>query len=207
MPAYAQGGYFPAGYYKRNGGFALVQAAGQAVVPPAKYGNKKGDRVTGNDGTCELKYDDGSVSHYPNSRVDICPSRTGADGSETTVPMKRGSIWNNTKQVVKRNSRFEVNTPAAVASVRGTQFYINVESFLDTIVRVYTGLVGLASAPEDQQEDVGDEGDSASPPPPPSGQETAVSAFQQILFTTDAPPAPPAPLDALAVDDFEKIIL
>ncbi|NLX90395.1 MAG: hypothetical protein GXZ07_02185 [Firmicutes bacterium] len=211
VPAYAQGSTIPRrAIMSAMEGSVLVQAAGQAVAVPARKNMeiKNGDRViTGNDGTCEFKYDDGSVSRIgPNSRVDISAlSRTGADGSETTVlNVKRGSIWNNTKQVVKRNSRFEVNTPAAAASVRGTQFYINVESFLDTIVRVYTGLVGLASAPEDQQEDVGDEGDSASPPPPPSGQETAVSAFQQILFTTDAPPAPPAPLDALAVDDFEK---
>ncbi len=105
---------------------------------------------------------------------------------------------------MKRNSRFEVNTPAAVASVRGTQFYINVESFLDTIVRVYTGLVGLAPAPEEQSEDVDDDGGDPIPPPPPSGQETSVKPFQQILFTTDVTPPPPVPLDALAVDDFEK---
>ncbi len=186
-------------------GSVLVQASGQAVAVPARKNMeiKSGDRIiTGKDGTCEIRYDDGSISRIgPGSRVDISAlSRQGADGAETTVlSVNRGSVWNNTKEVVQRNSRFEVNTPSAVAGVRGTQFYINVMSFLDTILRVYSGLVGMAPSPEERPEE-----EDVPPPPPPPGQEIPVNPFQQLLFTAQAPPPAPAPLDALAVDDFEK---
>lgn len=189
-------------------GSVLVQAAGEAAAVPARRNMeiKSGDRIiTGRDGTAEIRYDDGSISRIgPGSRVDISNiSRQGADGAETTViSAQRGGVWNNAREIVDRNSRFEVNTPAAVAAVRGTNFMVRVAAAGETLVRVYEGLVGLGPAPDALPEGPGDA--LPPPPPPPTDQEIMVNPYQQASFVPQQPP-PPAPdsLDFDDVDDFE----
>ncbi len=193
-------------------GAVLVQAGGQAVALPAHRNMeiKSGDRIiTGHNGNCELRYDDGSISRIgPGSRVDITNlSRVGPDGAETTIiHTERGSVWNNARDVVQRNSRFEVNTPFATAGVRGTNFLVRVQrrSDVTTLVRVYQGLVSLYPAPPELPEGLPDDDAPPAPPPPPPEQEIPLSPFQQVSFIPAAPPPEPAPLDVLDVDDFEK---
>lgn len=187
-------------------GAVLVQTAGQAIALPARRNMeiKTGDRIiTGHDGGAELRYDDGSTSRVgPGSRVDITNlSRQGTDGTETTVlSAQRGSVWNNAREVIRRNSRFEVNTPAASAGVRGTNFLVRVQPAGETLVRVYQGLVEINPAPPLPETPVLEE--DAPPPPPGSGM--AVSPFQQASIKPDQPlPPAPDPLDLEDVDDFE----
>ena len=60
-------------YISAMEGSVLVQAAGQATAIPARKNMeiKTGDRIiTGRDGTCEIRYDDGSISRIgPGSRI------------------------------------------------------------------------------------------------------------------------------------------
>ncbi len=186
-------------------GSVLIQNAGQAIAVPARKNMelKSGDRIiTGNDATCEIRFDDGSISRIgPESRIDISFLQSEGDGVDTTIMnAHRGSVWNNAKEIVKRNSRFEVNTPAAVASVRGTNFLVRVQSIIDTLVRVYQGQVGLSAASEEPED-----GDGASSPPILTKLLTYVNSFQQATFTADAtPPAAAEDVNVLDVDDFEK---
>lgn len=203
VPAYAQGITPRRAFIFTMQGSVLVQASGQATAVPARRNMeiKSGDRIiTGKDGTAELKYDDGSISRIgPGSRIDIANlSRQSKDGAGTTIlNAQRGSIWNNAKEIALRNSRFQVNTPAAVASVRGTNFLVRVQNALDTLIRVYDGRVGATPA--------SGTGNDEEPSPLDPEDEMYINSFQQAGFGPDAPPRPePNPIDPLDVDEFEK---
>ncbi len=175
-------------------GSVMVQHAGQPLALPARQGMelKTGDRViTGHDGRVEVRFDDGSISRIaPNSRTDLQSLyRQGADGPEVTVLEGRwGRLWNNIKEVVQRNSRFDVNTPSVVAGVRGTLFLIRVEVSGETLVRVYQGRV------------------EANPPHP--GRSLLINAFQQAVFVPGEPlPVKADPIDFSDIDDFELLNL
>lgn len=202
-------------------GSVLIQAEGHATAVPARKGMelKSGDRIiTGKDGIAEIRFDDGSISRIsPDSRIDLRNlSREGADGSETTVlDNKWGKVWNNAKDVAQKNSRFKVNTPSAVASVRGTNFLVEVGDEQDTTVRVYGGIVGVGpdlgdgdddeggpgGAPPGDDEDDGEDTDNGDG----SSGEVLVNPFQQLQTGPGEDiPDDPDPLDALDVDDWEK---
>ncbi|NLX90425.1 MAG: hypothetical protein GXZ07_02350 [Firmicutes bacterium] len=185
-------------------GSVLVQAAGQATAVPARKGMelKSGDRIiTGKDGSCSIRYDDGSTTHIgPNSRVDMANlTRQGADGPNTTIlSAQRGTLWNNAKDVMARNSRFEVNTPSAVAAVRGTFFKSVVLPNGDTLFIVLGG--GLYISPADSDED--------GVVSPPSGKGVYVGGGQQLgVSPGEELPDSAVPLDYDNVDDLTLLYL
>ncbi len=179
-------------------GSVLVQAAGQATAVPARKGIelKSGDRIiTGKDGSCTIRYDDGCTTHIgPNSRVDMTNlTRQGADGPNTTIlGAQRGTLWNNAKDVMARNSRFEVNTPSAIAAVRGTFFRSIVLPNGDTLFVVLGGGLYISPAGSDGDDDV----------PPPSDEGVFVGSGQQLGVSSDEElPDSAVPLDYDNVDD------
>lgn len=64
------------------------------------------------------------------------------EGSSATLSVKLGKIWVHVRQKVWRLLHFSVETPAAVAAVRGTLFQVSVASNGVTRVAVVEGLVG-----------------------------------------------------------------
>jgi hypothetical protein len=201
-------------------GAVLVQQAGKAMSLPARKGMElqAGDRIiTGKDGTAAVRFDDGSISRIAsNSRIDLQElARDGADGaSTTTLTAGWGRVWNKVQDVTEKNSRFEVNTPAAVAGVRGTVFLVEVQSETDTVVRVYEGQVGVAAPPPaalELPEGVpGDEFmeiDGFDLPGSFTGStpEILIKPLRQTrMSAVEPPPAAPEPLDVMAIDDWEK---
>jgi len=175
-------------------GSVMIQAAGEAIALPAQENMevKAGDLIiTGAASGAVVLFDDGSLSRIDaNSRIEIeVLHREGADGPDVTgIKNSLGAIWNNVKDVFTRNSRFEVNTPQAVAGVRGTLFVAKTTDDGETLFRVYEGMIGV------------------SPYDPAS--EFLVGAFQQASFSPGMPfPAGPEPIDFSTVDDFELLCL
>lgn len=183
-------------------GSVMVQPDGKAFSLPARTGQKleTGDRIiTGRDGRAEITFDDGSVSRIsPDSRLDfLALYRDGTDGSETTfLGIQWGSLWNNTKDVVTRNSRFEVNTPTAIAGVRGTSFMVRVlksQTDVETLIRAYSGQLGAAP------------GEAENGLPAPPAAEVLINPYEQATLTfVDLLPDAADPIDVMDVDDFEK---
>ncbi len=189
-------------------GAVLLQAAGQATAVPARKNMelKSGDRIiTGKDGSCTVRYDGGSTTRIgPDSRVDFTHlSRQGADGPETTVlSTQRGTVWNNAKDVVARNSRFEVNTPAAVAGVRGTFWKSVVLSNGDTLFIVLGGGLFVLPAAE-----LADDADGVEAPAPPE-QGIMVEGGQQLgVITGEELPESAVPLDYDELDNLTLMYL
>lgn len=164
----------------RNGG-AFVPAADGAIIGP-------GDVVrTSADSRAVLTYFEGStVSVEPSSELAIDEASSSPDGSTVVVMTQNlGRTWHVVTKLITGGSRYEVRTPAATASVRGTAFAVGVaadasgKSF--TEISTTEGAVA-ASAPAT----------AADPQPEPvvvaaGFQATATSGERTLQAPTPAP--------------------
>jgi len=103
---------------------------------------------TGSDGSAELRFFEGSVMEVEaNSQVVIEDLSLTASGS-TSVGLKQllGNTVNRVGQLVDSASSYEVETPAAVAVVRGTAFNMEVEQDGFTTVQTTQGSVSFTAA-------------------------------------------------------------
>ncbi|MBM3157310.1 MAG: FecR domain-containing protein, partial [Chloroflexi bacterium] len=112
-------------------GDVQVQKKGSTAWTNATNGMKLavGDTLkTGNNGSAEIRFFEGSVMEVKaNSQVVIEDLSLAATGS-TSVGLKQliGNTVNRVGQLVDSASGYEVETPAAVAVVRGTAFSLAV---------------------------------------------------------------------------------
>ncbi len=115
-------------------GAALAEPLTSASLPP-----QAGDRVvTGTDGSGAFVLADGSeVRLEPDSELYI-PEEAPR---QVTLFLKLGKIWVKASRDYRRV--FEVRTPQAVASVRGTEFSVAAGAGA-SVVQVYQGAVGVA---------------------------------------------------------------
>lgn len=128
----------------RAGGAFSAASDGQVLEP--------GDAIrTGSGSRAVLTYFEGStVSIEPDSELAIDQARTEADGS-TVVLMSQnlGRTWHLVTKLIAGGSRYEVRTPAATASVRGTAFEVGVirNASGETVTSVSTteGVVAAAA--------------------------------------------------------------
>lgn len=105
----------------RNGG-AFEPATDGAIIGP-------GDVIrTAADSRAVLTYFEGStVSVEPSSELAIDEASTARDGSTIVVMTQNlGRTWHVVTKLIIGGSRYEVRTPAATASVRGTAFEVDV---------------------------------------------------------------------------------
>jgi hypothetical protein len=106
--------------------------AGATVLPGQKIKTRPRSRV-------KLELADGSrIQIFPNSQVDL-------KNLSSTAP-SFGMVVGKLKAWVSRNvnrSKFEVHTPVAVCSVRGTEFTVDVDPQGQTEIEVDKGLVGV----------------------------------------------------------------
>jgi len=108
---------------------------------------KEGDTVrTGPDGAAILAWMDGTKVHMgPNTELEVmkCFSKKGQDIS--LFKLKGGEIWSRISKRLSRESKFEVETPSAVAGVRGTIFSLAVTPSGGARLSVFSGRVDLKS--------------------------------------------------------------
>ncbi len=110
----------------------------------------------------------------PNSELEVSSFETAADGS-TTITLKQisGQTLHRVAQMADSNSRYEVDTPVAMITVRGTEFGIAVAEDGATQVKVTTGTVRV---------DAG-------------GQQIDVTPGQALKVDANAVPGTPYPID------------
>ncbi|MBI3920576.1 MAG: FecR domain-containing protein [Armatimonadetes bacterium] len=84
-----------------------------------------GDRaVTGDNCRMEITMTIGGILRVEeNSQVDFEEKSGGVVGLQVWL----GRVWSSIKKVVTPTSKFEVSTPSAVAAVRGTEFFVDVD--------------------------------------------------------------------------------
>lgn len=136
--------------------FTLNQVKGQVFViekpGAAKKAAVSGMRVgalaeitTGANGFVKLMTDDGgAVNLAPQTKLVIKELKQdkGGKGKVTVLKNWTGKVFLRTKKMVDKNSRFQIETPTAVAGVRGTIWEVHYNG-KETKVGVFQGAVGL----------------------------------------------------------------
>ncbi len=130
-------------------GDVLVQKSGSEPdnLIPASAGMKlePGDRIkTGEGSSTLIIFFDGSVMEIgANSDITIEELDSGQGTGSTTIRLKQivGNTVNRVQQLVDSSSKYEVETPAGVAVVRGTTFNLLVEQSGYTALSTDEGFV------------------------------------------------------------------
>jgi len=140
-------------------GRATVERAGSGRVVPAKVGLpvKVGDTVvTGPGSWVRLHWADGTTMRIgPGSRVRVekCHFNTSSNKEESLFSLTVGSVLTSIRKRLSRGSLFEIETPVAVAGVRGTQFMVRMSrggcsvSVLQGVVSVRSGRARAGVSP------------------------------------------------------------
>jgi len=129
------------------GGVVEVRPAGSGTWLPASPVQllKPGDRIrTGSSSTAVLAFFDGSKTALEaGTELTILEMRSRRDGSAKVIVLyqQRGQTYHRVRPLPDPASRFEVETPAAVTVVHGTEFAVAVEADGTTEVKVREGRV------------------------------------------------------------------
>ncbi len=119
--------------FLKSGAYTWAQvSSGQILGPGDQLKTASGSRAT-------VSFDDGSrVDLSPGSAFTLKEATPQASGME----LKLGSL----KAWISKslNRRFQVRTPTAVCSVRGTEFSVGVDGTGDTNVQMFSGMLAVA---------------------------------------------------------------
>jgi hypothetical protein len=119
--------------FLKSGSYTWAQiSSGQVLTPGDQLKTATGARAT-------VTFDDGSrVELNPGSSFTLKEASPQASGME----LKLGSL----KAWISKslNRRFQVRTPTAVCSVRGTEFGVDVDGTGDTHVQMFGGMLAVA---------------------------------------------------------------
>jgi hypothetical protein len=113
----------------RHGNGAFVAAVDGETL-------SEGDAVrTAADARAILTYFEGStVTIEPASELSIDNAETLADGGTVVVMTQTlGRTWHVVTKLITGSSKYEVKTPASTASVRGTEFQVDVDATVTTV--------------------------------------------------------------------------
>jgi hypothetical protein len=132
---------------------AAKHTQGDAIAPDAPWkALKVGESVSEGDAVktaaasrLELTVPDGSrVRLGADSQVVLSQGHFGQKGErKVTFTLWLGRVWAKVAKRVGGESTFEVKTHNAVAGVRGTSFTVVARADLSSVVKVYTGSVGV----------------------------------------------------------------
>lgn len=131
-PTASPGTSAPPGTISSPSGEVLVQKSGSTAWAEATAGMKLevGDRLkTGNDGSALILFFEGSVMEVQaDTEVQISELAIAAGTGSTTISLSQavGNTVNRVQKLVDSASKYEVETPAGSAVVRGTIFNVNV---------------------------------------------------------------------------------
>jgi hypothetical protein len=126
---------------------------------------------TAPDSSALLTFFDGStVELKPDTDIEIQQLKSD-DGQAVTIVLKQwvGRTWSTVVKMADKGSRYEIDTPSAVALVRGTQFLVDVDNNGSTVEHTTRGLVSVFA----------------------EGEEVLVPPGQATFVETGAPPAEP----------------
>lgn len=108
-----------------TGEVSLQRRDGERLVPEARQLLHLGDTLVSGEGTARLELDQGGeLLLRPNSQLELenlSSSESGGQASE--IELLRGDV--DIEIVPGRGTRFQIQTPAAVAAVRGTDFRVS----------------------------------------------------------------------------------
>ena len=108
-----------------------------------------GDKVkTLDESRGEVAFADGSIIRIDaNSNLDIVELKKEKAGQAATAKVWSGKVWASVNKASKK-TKFELESPTAVAAVRGTVFRMTVADDKTTKVAVYSGEVKVEPMPE-----------------------------------------------------------
>ncbi|MGD8368051.1 MAG: FecR domain-containing protein [Desulfobacterales bacterium] len=163
-----------------------------------------GDRVRiGKGSRLELELPDGSFLRFDESTsftVLASGYREKDQSRDIRIRMLLGKAWARVSRFLLGRGRFVIETPTAVAGVRGTVYRLNLNQDRSATVKVYDGEVEVRRRQEDQAA----EGPGVlKAPHPVSGPQPVtmeqwvyiVGALQQIDIRSDGTAAPPFRFD------------
>lgn len=140
-----------------RGSVSVIRNRGTAderVMSPVKAGLLlfRGDQIwTGEDSWIEVEFEETArVRVGPSSRVEVVTGLLREVDPETgrelpTMRLWVGRIWVHVAEALSRLRNFSVETPSAIAGVRGTLFAVDVGVTGKTIVSVREGVVAVSS--------------------------------------------------------------
>jgi hypothetical protein len=106
-----------------------------------------GDQIrTGSDSSVVLKFPDDSMTKMePNTVVGVVRMTSRPDGSRQVTMLRQefGQTRNIVQPLPSPDSRFQIETPAATVTVRGTEFVVDVDLDGETEVAVVAGIVDV----------------------------------------------------------------
>ena len=113
-------------------GHAQIRSAGTGTLRRITSGQQimAGDTVVTHDGSVTVELADGSTIRInPGSSVVFNRlSRYGRSGmTDTRVRLERGGVSNRIRPMIEGGARFEIETPSAIAAVRGTAFALQAD--------------------------------------------------------------------------------
>ena len=141
------------------------------LQPPGKEDWKKavineglvsGDKVrTMEQSRGEVAFADGSIIRIDaSSNLDIVELKKDKGGQAAQAKVWSGKVWASVNKMSKK-TKFELESPTAVAAVRGTVFRMTVSDDKTTKVAVYSGEVKVESSPDFMQNQTKKQGGKA----------------------------------------------
>jgi PKD repeat protein len=133
------------------GSVEVSQAEGQSIPGTDGQSLHEGDTVrTAPDGRAAVEYFDGSITRMDHSSTfTLRTLELLANVSESKViaaEQTTGSTYNHVAELSDPESRFDITTPAATASVRGTVYAILLNRDGSTTIAVFEGVVTAIGA-------------------------------------------------------------
>jgi len=130
-------------------GTVEIQRAGEGGFNVAAEGQtlREGDVIrTGPDGRAEIEYFDGSITRLDfNTTFTIVALTEESEAGSTVIEADQasGGTFSRVVELTGSQSRFQTSTPTAVASVRGTDYFVLINEDGTQIVGVIEGLVDV----------------------------------------------------------------
>ena len=115
----------------------------QRLTPQARL--MPGDSIrTASKARVELSLPDGSRLRLAGgTQVTLERADFNKQSRQVAVRMWLGRLWAHVARRLRSDSAFEVRVQNAVAGVRGTSFAVSAQADLSSVVKVYTGTVGV----------------------------------------------------------------
>ena len=134
--------------YKVEGTSIIKHADGSEVTPYENMLLQSGDTIKLDEGTFIIKADEDKYIYLENgTEITLTAEGTSVD-SRTIVELKTGAVINRVDQHLSEGSVYEVNTPNATMSVRGTvvriEYIVSANGLSYTVTQTFEGEVSTA---------------------------------------------------------------
>ena len=140
-------------------------------------------------GRARIALDDGSLLNI-GSQSSMHVVKHDAGTQQTDLELAYGKLRTQAQKIAKPNGKFEVHTPAGVAGVVGTDFYVSYDSntmsviVFEGIVRV-CNLAGVCVELKAGQMSSVRTADNSGPPPPLAPRQATLDILTQAAQSTD----------------------